>query len=709
MRKKMKNCRQTFLTFLLTLCLGLMVMPAPAYAEGEEGSSEPEPEPAAVFNSTYNDQNNPSWEINVSGEYVVAADTFVVIEGTQVTFEKLVIESGARLEIVNDPISSENEQETIHVGAFTCSDFQPAQDARLMVQTRENVPERIRNALAVDVEVEGAHELRDLSLENVGEWTEFFYDTESGKWILVSGSDEPDQPQNWDRLRTELTEGSFAFGDWNQDASENEKDLIDGMAYVLYGGFKVHEGRYQNEGELLGLAAEPDDNTRDTVHESNLAKICGMLSTERNAEKDLRVLDSAQAEHTLPCYTMTFDVSTVEGLSDIAPMEFLVYLIDANACRTGNTYEQIIVRVGEQYFIRDSGAEPADFTDVGEDLGCNDTKAITIVTDQFAGAEQIELFGNAASLNEEVLSDKSAKNYFVANYYGGNRDSGFEILGKLAVYSKDFTGVVVQGQGEENEPLAWGGNTFYSIREAGESSTETTETSLFFGYSSAVIKPLTNAQMTESSVKGLKSVEVKSKIPKKAIKIEKAAEEGENAFKVSFLSDYYDCITLKLVFEGMDGGEMTRYLTINRVGIVIQNGMTPGDSPNRLQIMHGHDNGETITTAQTNGQDFGYAVYATFYFPTASGVTTASDTSLYVTVTYKDGRTESRIVETTFFTPQQDGKCAMADYVIYAGEVDLNLIKVEAIAVENADESGRFRGAKLGAGKGVSKDIEIEL
>lgn len=707
MRKKRKTCRQTFLTFLLALCLGLTVMPAPAYAEGEEGSGEPEP---AVFNSTYNDPDTPSWEISVPGDYVVAADTFVVIEGTQVTFERLVIESGARLEIVNDPISSENEQETIHVGALTCSDLQPAQDACLMVQTRENVPEQIKDALAVDVEVEGVHELQALSLEDVGEWTEFWYDKKSGKWIMAGGSPGSDQPQNWDRLRTELAESSFAFGDWNSDGSETEDDLIYGMAYVLYGGFKVHEGRYQNEGEQLGLAAEPDDDTRGTVRESNLTKLRDMLRvTGRNTEKDLRVLDSAQAEHTLPCYTVTFDVSMVEGLSEISPMEFLVYLIDADACGSGNANEQIIVRVGEQYYIRNSGSGSADFSEVGRDLGCNDTYAITIVTDQFTGAEEIEVFGNDVSLNEEVLSDKSAKNYYVANYYGGNRDSGLEILGKLAVYSKDFTGVVVQGQGEANEPLAWGGNTFYSIREAGESRTETTETSLFFGYSCAVIKPLTQAQMTESSVKALKSVEVESKIPQKAIKIEEVAEEGENAFQVSFLSDYYDCITLKLVFEGVDGGEMTRYLTINRVGIVIQNGMTAGDSPNRLQIMHGHDNGDTITTAQTNGQDFGYAVYATFYFPTASGVTTASDTSLYVTLTYKDGRTESRIVETTFFTPLQGGKCAMADYVIYAGEVDLNLIKVEAIAVENADDSGRFRGAKLGAGKGVSKDIEIEL
>ena len=55
----------------------------------------------------------------------------------------------------------------------------------------------------------------------------------------------------------------------------------------------------------------------------------------------------------------------------------------------------------------------------------------------------------------------------------------------------------------------------------------------------------------------------------------------------------------------------------------------------------------------------------------------------------------------------------MSDYVIAIAPQEGNLedllpTYVEAIAVENADASGRFNGAKLGAGKGVHCDVVFD-
>ena len=50
----------------------------------------------------------------------------------------------------------------------------------------------------------------------------------------------------------------------------------------------------------------------------------------------------------------------------------------------------------------------------------------------------------------------------------------------------------------------------------------------------------------------------------------------------------------------------------------------------------------------------------------------------------------------------------MSDYVLFVGSSDNQNypVKVEAIAVPNADANGRFVGAKLGAGKGVTQTFD---
>lgn len=646
----------------------------------------------------YFGEGDGSWNFDVSGEeYVIQQDTFVIIEGANVTFGTLTMESNSWLEVWNS-------QDMAHVGTFSYGTLNAAQGARLIFGSKDNIPESLKPELKEEFErQDGSKELMGVNFEELNGTVEFSYD--NGNWILQNQpGGEPEETLNWERLRMELAEGLFAFGDWTQDTILNEDDLEYGMACMLYDGFKVREGRYQREGEALGLAEETgSEEEREQIREANIQKlITDYLSVESATEPDLTVKDLDGTTKTLKNYKVTLDVSGVENLSTVAPMTATVYLIDQCMTGTTDTKTQVIIKVGAEYFLRDAAGETA-ITDLGASLGSTNTRAVVIVVDEMPDKDDIQVFGNNASLNEEVLSDPSAAHYHVVNFHGGN-DREWEMGGKLAVYDKAFSGTVVQGKGEENMPLAWDVNTAYDIRETGENADQPMETDLFFGYSKAVIKPLTNNQLAELSVTGLESVSVEGNIPENAVTVTKTQE---NEFEVEFLSDYYDTVTLKMVYNCTGSTTRTAYLTINRVGIVVQNGMTPGDSPNELRIMHGHDSGDVITREQAGG-DFGYAIYGTYYFPSGAGALTASDTSLYVTMTYKDGSTEQKVIPATFFTRAENGNCAMADFVIYTGTANDSPVKVESIAVENADANGRFNGAKLGAGKGVAKDIVTE-
>lgn len=562
-------------------------------------------------------------------------------------------------------------------------------------------------------------------------WISCHYSTADSKWHLIvdePGAGEDDYWRaDWTRLKTEMVEGFFAYGDWNNDASVTVDDLEAGWCRMLYDGFKVGEGRNQREGALLGLERETGENTTE-VRNRNLEVLKGLTTVEEVSGESISVKDKSGTAHELTKYkaTMTitgeFPCKEVDGQIEYKQTsggvkEFVgygdtpvvitayIYMIEEGDCGSGKSREQVIIKVGNEYFIRNASyGENADMYSPLEDVPGteNDTKALTVVSSQFTGVDSLEIFGNNVSANyDETLSDASAKNYFVVNINGGNKDQDGEIGGKVAIYSSDFAGVTIKGKGESLTPLEWSVNTSYSIIETG-GETDKTETSLFFGYNTLTLDAVSDGAITD--VTSIKEVSIEGEIPETAVK---PIDNGDGTFDVKFLSDYYDCVTVKVTYATSSGDEVDKYLTINRVGIVVKNGMTPGNNKTALQIMHGHDSGNNITNG---GKEFGYAIYATYYYPSSAGVTTAGDTSLYVTLTYKDGTTKQQLITEAFFTPASAQNSAMSDFVIYVGEADDSApVKVEAIAVENKGTDGRFKGAKLGAGKGVAKDIVIEL
>lgn len=494
----------------------------------------------------------------------------------------------------------------------------------------------------------------------------------------------------------------------NANDSENtsEDDLRLGWAKYLARDFAVGEGRYQGIGEAIGLAANTEENKR-----SNDEKVLRMITCEAQSDEyKIAAKDMIGDERQLSAYTLTFKpVLVAEKFSEEERQELekfkvttTAYMIEKGDVSSGNTYAQVVIKVGNEFYIRNvAGGENEEYKCLGS--GNNDnTRALNIVTEQLNGSESVVVFGNNASLSSEKLSDDSAKEYLVNNF--SSNENGMWLGGKVAIYRPTFTGVFLKPDSETNkEAWAWETNTSYDIKESGEKS----ETDFYFGYGKAIISPLTGTSLDGIPVKELTNVEVLGGIPENAVKVTKSADK---TFTLEFLSDFYDQVQLQLTYLMNDETEKQNTLTINRVGIVLQYGRTPGDDKTRVQIYHGHQSGEFISN---DGKEMGGVIYATYYHPQGTGNMESSDTSLYVTLHYRDGRTEQRIIKASFFKEEDSGHTAMSDYVIAIAPQEGNLedllpTYVEAIAVENADASGRFNGAKLGAGKGVHCDVVFD-
>ena len=661
----------------------------------------------------------------------IEPDHFVIIEGAEVHVQTLNLKAGAWVEVINHPVDSDP---TVF-GALSWDNLVAEQGARMRLRSKDNIPEgmEIYRWRSQEEAVEGgdplvlASEESDLAGIDMSEIEYTVLKGEvTGRWVLVpSGPEEggAGDPQESEKVRM-LREGLkrlneeqgvayHAYGNQvysnetiNDNEDTSEDDLRLGWAKYLARDFAVGEGRYQGIGEAIGLAANTAENKR-----SNEEKVLDMITcAAQSPEKQIVAKDMSGAPHELSAYTLTFKPELVETqytpeeraqLEDIT-VTTTAYMIQEEDVSSGNTYAQVVIKVGNEFYIRNAaGGENEEYKCLGS--GNNDnTRALNIVTDQLNGSESVVVFGNNASLSSEKLSDDSAKEYFVNNF--NSNENGVEMGGKVAIYRPTFTGVFLKPDSETNkEAWAWETNTSYDIKESGEKS----ETDFYFGYGKAIISPLTGTSLAGIPVKELTNVEVLGGIPENAVKVVKNADK---TFTLEFLSDFYDQVQLQLTYLMNDETEKQNTLTINRVGIVLQYGRTPGDDKTRVQIYHGHQSGEFISN---DGKEMGGVIYATYYHPQGTGNIESSDTSLYVTLHYRDGRTEQRIIKASFFKEEDSGHTAMSDYVIAIAPQEGNLedllpTYVEAIAVENADESGRFNGAKLGAGKGVHCDVVFD-
>lgn len=542
-----------------------------------------------------------------------------------------------------------------------------------------------------------------------------FYYVEFKYGSSEQGPEEPEKPSyNFDRLQEELDHTYFAFGDINDNRTADVDDLKYGVMRTLYDGFRVNEGRYQREGAALGLIE--DFNKQDPTNLNlNMDKLLNFVTEVTSTGESITATDKNDVEHTFNQYEVKITIDKLfvqrKNLSEFPAAETAillekpivltakVYLIDMT-----NSSEQVIIKVKDTYFVRDAFSGPGNEDDLENFEGLN-ARALILVAD-YDKTDDIVVFGNYAQA-KEVLSDDTSDAYFASGF--GTED-GVKFLGdKFVVFKPNFLGATINGTGETKTPLAWSVESSLSIAESGRNENQNTETDIYFGFNSVEIAPVTSTAISGLSVKKIQSVEVLDGIPENAVKVGDPDNNGK--YTIQFLSDYYDTVRIKVTYGLDDDSTDSGIMTLNRVGIMIQGGMTAGDS-HTVNIFHGHDMGETLDANVYDAYkdknpdkqhgEFGFAYYATYYYPTNSSATSA-DVSLFVTYTYADGSVERKLLESDYFTPATGDNVAMSDYILYMGDGRNAPVKVETIAVPNANPDGTINGAKLGAGKGVEK------
>ena len=174
-----------------------------------------------------------------------------------------------------------------------------------------------------------------------------------------------------------------------------------------------------------------------------------------------------------------------------------------------------------------------------------------------------------------------------------------------------------------------------------------------------------------------------SGIPSSAVDIDN--ETG----KVKILSNYYNEIPLQIKLKDGTIG----YITVDRIGIFISE---LGAGVNTLY--HG---ASMPLTGNLNVDTDKNRIAAVFYHEDS---TTYEDYNLIVNITYKDGKTETKIAKGVGDVQNSEGNIVGSDYILWSGNKTSEPEKVSVTAVKKGainSESTTFSGATFGSGSGV--------
>jgi hypothetical protein len=219
---------------------------------------------------------------------------------------------------------------------------------------------------------------------------------------------------------------------------------------------------------------------------------------------------------------------------------------------------------------------------------------------------------------------------------------------------------------------------------------------VFFGNDIFTLRP------PESGIGGVDSLEIMpGNSPGYTI-----TEDEDNHYTITFLSDFYDEITLDLLIN--ESAE--RKLTIHKVGVNIVEVEKHSDS-DFGQVGHGTQSGTDITF---NGQN-NYQLFATYYIPDFGDT---APYGLYVTYTWANGTTTTQIIsepetggnantgpdfDGVFLDDVNDDFVSCCDYRLYsAPNKNAAPVKVNVIVLrDNPLDADTFGGVHFGSGSGV--------
>ena len=290
--------------------------------------------------------------------------------------------------------------------------------------------------------------------------------------------------------------------------------------------------------------------------------------------------------------------------------------------------------------------------------------------------------------------------------------------------------VAISGTGESKEYGQIGDNGTNIDDVWATGNTENAVARVYVGYSTIHLQPL-SAGVTGLSGTGITSVEL----------VDSSQEEGVtiNATNLSditltFVSNFYDEVPIKITFEG----GTVKYLTVIRVGLVIQYLYLDGDPDNpnpagydsgQIRQDYYHGTGIPFTYnyfGDGNGNDAEQiAIWATYYHPTNDNTGATGDCVLYLT--YSDGThrvvtpddaahgfngrlaaTNSEVASTTFLIGFAQARDHF-DGTVWIGQLD----EIEyggfyaTVLNEGYDDPTTYSGTQMGSGKGVYWDGHI--
>ena len=267
---------------------------------------------------------------------------------------------------------------------------------------------------------------------------------------------------------------------------------------------------------------------------------------------------------------------------------------------------------------------------------------------------------------------------------------GLNLFGLNMIQDNAFCVQVAASDGEdEQRAYNWDLNKYAQL------TTENYTSNVFFG------NDIFTLRLPESGIGAVESLIIETgEFPGYTI-----TSDADNHYTLTFLSDFYDNITLDLLING----SAERELTIRRVGVEIQEIEKRSDS-DFANAFHGTQNGTQITfTGQNN-----YQLFAVYYIPDFGDT---APFGLYVTYTWANGTTTTQIIS----EPETDGNANTGpDFdgvfrddgnnnfasclrlpVVCRPEQELAPIKVNVIVLRDNPEAQRFRRVYFGSGRGV--------
>lgn len=281
--------------------------------------------------------------------------------------------------------------------------------------------------------------------------------------------------------------------------------------------------------------------------------------------------------------------------------------------------------------------------------------------------------------------------WHISNSYDIHDPQSLNLFGLNLIQDNAFCVEVAASSGEdEQRTYNWDLNRYAQLTTGSYTS------DVFYGNNIFTLRPPTNG------IGGVESLVIETGVfPGYTV-----TSDENNQYTLTFLSDFYDNITLTLLING----SVERELTIHRVGVDIQEVEKRPDS-DYANVFHGTQNGTHITF---NGQN-NYQLFATYYIPDFGDT---APFGLYVTYTWANGTTTTQIITQTEITGnintgsdfdgvfRDDGHnnyVSCCDYRLYTGPDNNEApVRINVIVLrDNPLATDAFSGVYFGSGKGV--------